>query len=151
MIVIFSFSAKPAPESNDISLSVGMQIGQTFVPEFETWSVQEQEAFAEAINHPVRKCAHALEYAVLGFLLSGTIIASKTSVDSPGRRVFYMRQAFLAFAIAVAYAVSDEIHQLFVPGRAGMLKDVLIDSSGAIVGVVVFSLMVLEKRDRNVG
>ena len=41
----------------------------------------------------------------------------------------------IAFLLAVAYAISDEIHQFFVPGRSCQIKDVLIDSCGAAVGI----------------
>lgn len=57
----------------------------------------------------------------------------------------------IAWAFSVAYAASDEIHQLFVPGRACMPLDVLIDSSGALAGVAIFALVVkLLIRHRNV-
>ena len=70
MAVIFGFSAKPAEESADMSLSVGRWIGQAFVPAYDGWDEGKQETFAEKIDHPVRKCAHASEYAVLGMLLA---------------------------------------------------------------------------------
>ena len=57
----------------------------------------------------------------------------------------------IAWAFSIAYAASDEIHQLFVPGRACMPLDVLIDSSGALAGVAIFALAVqLLIRHRNV-
>ena len=49
----------------------------------------------------------------------------------------------LAFLICVIYAISDEIHQLFVPGRAGQVRDVLIDSAGSFLGIII--VMALEK------
>ena len=48
----------------------------------------------------------------------------------------------IAWAFSVAYATSDEIHQLFVPGRACLASDVLIDASGALAGIAVFALAV---------
>ena len=53
-----------------------------------------------------------------------------------------------AFLLCVAYAMSDEIHQLFVPGRAGQVRDILIDSSGSFVGIAIVLLCIklLEKR-----
>jgi VanZ family protein len=68
----------------------------------------------------LRKLAHTTEYAVLGFLLLRAI----------GRQV----PAVLA---GVAYAISDEIHQTFVPGRHGAVYDVAIDTVGVLVGVYV--------------
>ena len=45
-----------------------------------------------------------------------------------------------AFPLGVLYAASDEFHQLFVPGRAGRVSDVLIDSSGVLLGIAIVSL-----------
>jgi len=68
----------------------------------------------------LRKLAHAAEYGILGALV-----------------VRALRRWSWALALGVAYAVSDEIHQSFVPGRQGSPLDVLIDSVGVIAGVVL--------------
>ena len=60
MVVIFMFSAKPADESSKESLFVGRMIGQIFMKDFGEWTKEEQEAFAETINYPVRKAAHGI-------------------------------------------------------------------------------------------
>ena len=48
------------------------------------------------------------------------------------------RMIGLSLLVCVLYAISDEVHQLFVPGRGAQVKDVLIDSAGAIVGVGLY-------------
>ncbi len=68
----------------------------------------------------LRKLAHAAEYAVLGALL----------LRATGR-------IGVALALGVAYAVSDEIHQTFVPGRAGKPLDVAIDTVGVVCGIAL--------------
>jgi VanZ family protein len=70
----------------------------------------------------LRKLAHAAEYAILAALLY-------RALRRPGP----------AFVLAVAYAVTDEVHQLFVPGRAGRPLDVAIDAAGALVGLWAWS------------
>ncbi len=70
-------------------------------------------------DYPLRKLAHMAEYAVLFALL---------------RRASVGRAA--AFALSVLYAVTDEWHQSFVPGRAGAATDVLIDAAGALTALV---------------
>lgn len=70
----------------------------------------------------LRKIAHAAEYAILGALL----------VRALGR-------PWVALALGIAYAVSDEVHQSFVPGRLGSPVDVAIDSVGVAAGVLVWS------------
>ena len=68
----------------------------------------------------LRKLAHAAEFAVLGVLFL-------RAVERP----------VLAFLLASAYAVSDEIHQIFVPGRLGSPLDVLIDVAGVADGIAL--------------
>ena len=74
-----------------------------------------------------RKLVHAAEYALL-FLLWWRALRT---VMRPGRAVGG------ALGIAVAYAVSDEFHQTFVPGRNGSPVDVLIDAAGASLAAAV--------------
>ena len=69
----------------------------------------------------LRKLAHAAEYAVLGALL--------------GRAV---GRAGIAFLLGSLYAVSDEVHQAFVPGRMGSPLDVAIDALGVVAGVLLW-------------
>ena len=66
----------------------------------------------------LRKGAHMTEYAILAMLLV------RASVSYAG-----------AFALAVVYATSDEVHQLFVRGRHGSPLDVAIDAVGALIGI----------------
>lgn len=69
----------------------------------------------------LRKLAHTAEYAVLGALLA----------RATGR-------AGLAVALGSLYAVSDEVHQMFVPGRMGSPVDVAIDAVGVTIGVLLW-------------
>lgn len=133
MAVIFSFSAREADESAAMSHSVGKEIGRLVIPEFRSWSEDKQEQFAERIDFPVRKCAHASEYAVLGVLILGT--AYSFSKDT-GKKI-----TLISWCIGTAYAATDEFHQLFVPGRSCQLRDVCIDGAGVLAGVLLFSLI----------
>jgi VanZ family protein len=69
-------------------------------------------------DYVLRKGAHMTEYAVLACLLA-------RAVGSYG----------WAFALAVAYAATDEFHQTFVRGRHGTPVDVAIDGVGALIGL----------------
>lgn len=140
MGVIFSFSAREADESTAMSHSVGKEIGRIFIPEFGSWSEEKQEQFAERIDFPVRKCAHASEYAVLGILLLGTAYSFS---ERWGRKIWIS-----SWCIGTMYAATDELHQLFVPGRSCQIRDVCIDSAGVLAGILLFSLIKhkIEKR-----
>lgn len=133
MALIFLFSAQQGDRSDETSLSVGGVIGQIFISDFEQWTPEERFSFAERVNHPVRKLAHATEYAVLGGLMAAMFGAY-------GLRGW--RRFGAAWGCTTLYACTDEFHQLFVPGRSGQLTDVLIDSSGALAGVLLCLLAV---------
>jgi VanZ family protein len=80
-----------------------------------------------------RKCAHAVEYAILSALLWRALRQPRRS----DARDWSRRDAVWAFALASAYAVTDELHQHFVPNRQGSVWDVLLDSFGAALGIAV--------------
>lgn len=139
MSVIFWFSSAPAEESSYMSLSAGRAAAQIFIRDFEKWSIQEQDAFAEKIDYPIRKTAHAGEYAVLGMLMLGTVSLFRVWENR--------RKEIAAWVLTVIYAATDEFHQLFVPGRSGQVSDVLLDSAGAAVGILLCAaIMCLIKR-----
>lgn len=127
MIVIFSFSAKPGNESEEQSIKAGMIVCHMFVPGFGDLSEQQQIDMAQAIDHPVRKTAHAAEYAMLAGLVLGAVTVS----------IIRWRNVLIAISVSVLYAATDEFHQLFVPARSGQVKDVLIDGCGAVIGTLI--------------
>jgi VanZ family protein len=75
-----------------------------------------------------RKTAHFLEYAILCFLFYRGL---KNTT-----RLSLARSLVLSFTLSVLYAISDEYHQTWVPGRTGKLFDTGIDSVGAAFGVL---------------
>jgi len=82
------------------------------------WMMPDISGPALSVSHfLVRKTAHFTEFGVLFFLLICGPMA---------------RRPYLAFALCVCYAMLDEGHQLFVPGRGASLYDVALDSSGAL-------------------
>ncbi len=135
MLVIFAFSAQKSAESTRLSNGAGRYV-VTAVNEVmdKGWNEDTVEKYALAIDHPVRKLAHATEYAILALLWFGALGSKLKSVE-----------------IAFIYACTDEIHQLFVPGRAGLFTDVLIDTSGAVVAMLIlWFLCFIHKRLRSV-
>lgn len=89
----------------------------------------------------VRKMAHVTEYAILA-----TLIFRALRLTSPQRFVRRVDRRWapasalaIALALSAAYAATDEFHQRFTPGREPCVRDVLIDSSGALGGLVMLS------------
>ena len=137
MAGIFAFSSRSGSKSTEDSYFAGTVVGRIFVPGYEEWSAEEQKIFAEKIDHPVRKSAHAAEYAALGVLAAGTCIHARKEDTVRRRRIF--REFLLPWGVASLYAATDEFHQLFVPGRSGQFSDVLLDSAGALAGMLILT------------
>ena len=54
----------------------------------------------------------------------------------------YKKQVIFSGLLGVIYAISDEIHQLFIPGRGGRVQDVCIDSIGVFLGIFILSFII---------
>jgi VanZ family protein len=85
-----------------------------------------------------RKCAHLTEYAILAVLFWRAL--RKPVRHDP--RPWDWRKAGWAILLVALYAGSDEFHQLFVPGREGTVRDVIIDTIGGVLGLVVLGAIV---------
>ena len=88
-------------------------------------------ADVERVVLVVRKCAHAFEYSVLAWLFWRALRHSMGVAP----RTWSAKVAYLAWFFATLYAITDEWHQAFVPNRQGSVRDVMLDSFGAAVGV----------------
>ncbi|MBQ8782951.1 MAG: VanZ family protein [Clostridia bacterium] len=117
-ILIFLFSYQSAEQSSGVSVS----FYDIFI-DFTGFDFISHGAF--------RKIAHFCEFAALGFCVSGSVY-------------FYCNRPNLLKSIVpcIIYAISDEVHQMFVPERAGRIFDVFVDSCGSIFGLSVFLLIV---------
>ncbi len=80
------------------------------------------------------KLFHAIEYAILGFLLRRALVFQSTQFIKE-------RTGWLTILIGGTYAISDEIHQLFVPGRSGEIADAIADIVGIILVVFVYFII----------
>ena len=138
-ITIFNLSGMNSESSNDASTGiVEKTISKVLDATNEagiTDAHPDDEKLAKAaayINAPLRKVVHATVYFVLALLLL-TI----------GRVIFGNKKYLLTCAITIllcfAFAMTDEYHQTFVDGRTGQMLDVIIDTAGACVGVLLFS------------
>jgi hypothetical protein len=91
--------------------------GSALMPDFGGW-----------LDFAIKKSAHLLVYALLGISFLRGVRG-----DSPTTRGHLM----LAALVTVAFAISDEYHQTFVFGREGRWQDVLIDTAGASIAIVL--------------
>ncbi|MDP5274727.1 VanZ family protein [Chengkuizengella axinellae] len=129
MLLIFYLSSQVASQSDNLSRNVSEVVIVTVDN-----ITPKHDININTMNHFVRKNAHFFTYLVLGLLV---IIAIRRS-DMIGFKSYT-----LAFAICILYAISDEFHQLYVPGRGPEVRDVLIDSLGSLVGISMYYLLTL--------
>ena len=124
MIMIFGFSAGTGDESSALSLKVTEWLMRLIYPEYYTLNAGRQSGAFALLHLLVRKLAHFGEYALLGAALRQFLWTFP--LRWPGAA---------AWTAATLYAVLDEWHQTFVSGRSGQLRDICIDSAGALTGV----------------
>jgi VanZ family protein len=113
MAVIFSLSAQTASESSEVSGQLIFMMKLNISQDF------------------IRTVAHFLEYTGLAVLIFNALY-----------QTFGYQRPFVALIVSSLYAVSDEIHQLFVEGRAFQISDIVIDSLGAAGGITVLILLI---------
>lgn len=130
-VMIFSFSADSAETSKSISGSIMdkiVEISKYIIGEKE---ISDTDAVYTNTHKLIRKIGHFTEFALLGVF--SFLLAKSYN--------FSLKMAMLiALAYCISYAISDEIHQLFVEGRSCMPTDVLIDSCGSFFGAGLFCL-----------
>lgn len=128
MGIIFLLSAQSGPESGALSSNLTEQI-LAFLKKLNL-DVGVQVSSFESI---LRTNAHFIAYFILGILVFNAL---RWDDQSP-----YYKSFGRALIINVVYAISDEFHQYFVPERAAELKDVLVDTAGALSGILIFLLI----------
>jgi len=135
---IFAFSAQTATESSGTSGGVLTFLLRLLDSSFDTYSPEKQMALLEKYSFHIRKAAHFSIYTLLGFLISNALAYQNAIFDRPAKK----NAVFFSFLMGVLYAVSDEIHQYFVPERSCEVRDMLIDSAGVAVGILLSLLLV---------
>ncbi|MCD7922477.1 MAG: VanZ family protein [Clostridiales bacterium] len=127
-VMIFCFSAQPGDESSQLSSGLALRL----LDFLSRWNPSiDTAAFLEKISTPIRKTAHITEYTL--FYL--TLLAA-WHVTGLRKRQWIGISMLTVFL----YACSDEFHQLFVDGRAGLFSDVLIDCSASLILSLVLCL-----------
>ena len=135
MGLIFYLSNQPADLSTEVSdAGVSCTTELLSIVLYRTDTKTIASFLIENIAY-VRKAAHVFEYLVLGVLVF---------VNSHEYLKDRYRSASLIFCFI--YALSDEFHQLFVPGRSGSLIDVLIDLCGASIGIFLYHQLIQKWR-----
>lgn len=119
MILIFYMSNQPADISNkqsDLIIKLFYYIG-----------IDLNSSLGEITSFVIRKAAHFTEYFIL-YCLTINVLKFYFNIK---------KAAIYSLLIVLGYAISDEIHQYFIPGRDMAIRDFIIDFSGGILGFII--------------
>lgn len=126
MVIIFVFSAQNSDNSSSNNRFV--------VDIFNSIGINIDELLGGQANFIIRKLAHMTEYYIL-FLL----VFNALKMD-----IKFKKNLLVSILVVFVYASTDELHQSFVPGRACMFTDVLIDTAGA--GIALIGTIIVKKQ-----
>lgn len=137
MIIIFLLSNQKAQDSKQLSNSF---ITKTIINIYEMKhgkiTEEKKVEIKENYSFIVRKAAHFTIYLVLGLLVSLVLIGKNLNIK---QIIIY------GVLICMAYAITDEIHQIFVSGRSGEIRDIIVDTCGSTVGILL-NIIINRKR-----
>ena len=136
MGLIFSFSNDTGVKSTKKSDGLIIKAAEVFLN--RNLSDIEKDNLTKFLVVPVRKGAHLFVYSVLGILIFSFI----TEFISIG-----YKSLICSFIFSFLYACSDEIHQMFVSGRSGQISDVVLDTIGAGIGIIL-CLFIFRRRKK---
>lgn len=136
MTSIFVFSAQPAKKSDKVSKTITKKIVDV-VTKNKNISPKKKNDIVKKWDKYTRKASHFSLYLLLGV---SVFISTSLTFIKKGKH-YILKNAVYSFLFCIFYAVTDEIHQLFVPGRSGELLDILIDSSGSLSGILIICLI----------
>lgn len=136
MIVIFSFSSADANKSTGTSdkvITTMIEIKDK-ITNNETPN-NEKEIIVKNSSFYIRKIAHITEYLILGFLIFNLL------------KQYSVTNIYYAIGLSILYSCTDEFHQLFINGRSGSIRDVLIDTIGILIGTYLYKLLFIKNKE----
>lgn len=137
MSLIFSFSSQTAKKSESLSDNVTLvAIDITAKLTNQNISHNKQEKLIKQLRFYIRKTAHFSLYFVLGVLIFNLL--KKYSIN---------KQVLFSLIICFLYACSDEVHQYFVMNRTARLFDVLVDTLGSLIAILICLLFQKVKKN----
>ena len=132
MCIIYYFSSQSGEVSGSISYEISYQIIETKNEILAQGYSYDQISYEAYLIHPyVRKAAHMIEYFILAIAISFPLYVYKI------RGIWLI---ILAGIVCVGYACFDEYHQSLVAGRGPSPRDVIIDSVGSGIGIILVQL-----------
>ena len=127
-VIIFNFSNQDAEESEGLSSNIAKSVVD-FLQKIHQFDSVNKEMLLIKTDVVVRKLAHFSLYTVVGIMLMSFLSTIDTSKST---------RVTITVIIGIIYAMSDEIHQIFTPGRTAHFTDVMIDTGVVLFGILVF-------------
>lgn len=131
--IIFIFSAQNGEDSGSLSEKVTRFIVE-IISKIKTMDISRKVYYIQKLHPIVRKLAHFSIYTVVGFSIMGFMCTFEI------RNIF---KVIISFGVGVTYAISDEVHQYFIPGRGPSIIDVGIDSLGVLTGIFILVTLIV--------
>lgn len=129
---IFGFSNQSGTASSGVSKKVARKIIDVF-PYTRNLSENTKNKIVERAQPIIRKLAHFSIYTLVGILIMSFVSTY---------RVLLWKKWLISILVGLVYAISDEYHQSFIPGRSAQITDVLIDTSGVIFGIMIVLIVI---------
>lgn len=131
--IIFNFSSQDGETSGNISRRVTEFVVE-MLSKIKTMDINSKLHYIERLHPIIRKLAHFSIYTVVGFSVMGFMCTFD---------IKNILKLTYSIVIGVIYAITDEIHQGFTPGRAPSVTDVCIDSIGVLTGIFILITLIV--------
>lgn len=129
MGVIFYMSAQVGDDSSSMSDRITDAVLK-LISLFSEGIYDREDMVRETVSLCVRKTAHMAEFAILFLLIYLAFLKNKIIIKDK------VHTGWIVLLCTALYACTDELHQLFVPGRCGSITDVMIDTAGAMIAML---------------
>lgn len=131
-VSIFNFSNQDGQTSSGLSRKVARKIVDVFLYT-KNLSEKTKNKIVEKSQPIIRKGAHLSIYTLVGIFIMSFLSTYR----------LHLKYKFLiSLLVGLIYAVSDEIHQNFIPGRTASIRDVCIDTSGVFLGIIIVLIII---------
>lgn len=130
MMFIYYLSSQSATISSDVSFKITDVVYQLLNHVFDNLKIETLDSF-------IRNLAHFTMYFILGFLLLNAL-----QYNNLHKRY----NLIITLLICIPYSISDEIHQIYVPGRAFQISDIVIDIVGSFTGIWGYQTLIKLKK-----
>lgn len=135
--IIFGFSSQNGEQSSSVSREI-TEIVTKNIAYIQKLEPIEKETVLTKIEHIIRKLAHFSLYTAVGILAMSLMSTYK---------LHQRNRIYISLGVGVLYAISDEIHQAFIPNRTPLVGDVFIDTCGIAFGIIlsIFFVKIITK------